>query len=405
VSRMDQDLRDLLEDAIGEPPRRVSAAVVRRRAVRRRAWQLSAVSAAAVLVAGLGSAVSGGAIRLGTSPASAPVSHAGPPRYYVARYSQGSNIVLAVRATATGRVTALLPQQRGCADATGDFTPADHQTFFLICTSEGAPWDSRIYRFRVTDSGRIAGYSQIRGGDLKGVLAENIAATQDGSQVAVEVLRPDPSGQIYTDTVPAGIIVINTRTGARAMWRTGPYKRGAVQFAGALSMSFTGDGRQLVVFEALCRRGRSKTNCTGHDPQQVRAFAPAAAGGSLEAGRVLLRQSSLRPPGTVLVQAYISPDGSAVTAVTLHCPHRGACTLSVARISVRTATVLSLLYQVQSGTAFQGVFERFFSTDPSGRYLILDAGAGKKRVSGWIRNGRLVPLAPAEGAAVDYEAW
>jgi hypothetical protein len=94
-----------------------------------------------------------------------------------------------------------------------------------------------------------------------------------------------------------------------------------------------------------------------------------------------------------------------VTAVLTDCPPHGACTLTVARIPVGTAQQPRVLYQVHSGTRFQGIFERLFSSDPSGRYLILDAGAGSARVNGWIDHGRLVPLAPANGNIPEYEAW
>jgi hypothetical protein len=77
----------------------------------------------------------------------------------------------------------------------------------------------------------------------------------------------------------------------------------------------------------------------------------------------------------------------------------------VVRISADTGRVLRVLYQVRTGSSFEGVFERFSSSDPSGRYLILDAGAGSARVNGWIDHQRLVPLAPANGNAADYEAW
>ncbi len=49
--------------------------------------------------------------------------------------------------------------------------------------------------------------------------------------------------------------------------------------------------------------------------------------------------------------------------------------------------------------------ERFFSSDPSGHYLILDAGVGSARVNGWIDHGRLVRLTLANGDIVDYETW
>ena len=35
-----------------------------------------------------------------------------------------------------------------------------------------------------------------------------------------------------TNALPGGIVVINARTGARALWHTGPYVPGAVQYAG-----------------------------------------------------------------------------------------------------------------------------------------------------------------------------
>jgi len=64
-----------------------------------------------------------------------------------------------------------------------------------------------------------------------------------------------------------------------------------------------------------------------------------------------------------------------------------------------------VLYVTHTGTKFEGFFERFFASDPSGRYLILDAGQGKARVNGWINRGHLVPLTPRNGNLVDLEAW
>ena len=124
---------------------------------------------------------------------------------------------------------------------------------------------------------------------------------------------------------------------------------GAVQFANAASLSFTGDGRALVVPEARCHRGPSRTCCGGRVDMQVRA---------------------------------LSPDGWALTAALARCPQLGACTLSVARISADTGRRLRVLYQVRTADHYHGYFERFFSSDPSGRYLILDAGVGSARVNG-----------------------
>lgn len=423
VSRMEWNLRDLLDAAVGEPPSRVTAEAVRRRAVRRRAAQAGAVSLAAVLAAGLGVALFTGAIRAGTPPASSARQPAGMPRFYVAQdwNQKAQQSVLVVRATATGRVTAVIRDPlpgAHCGEGNVGVAAADDQTFFMTCVTERSTQprlfrrpgqivsiETLIYRFQVTSSGRVTGYSLVRGGVLKGVWAGNIAAAPDGSEVAAEVLRPDPSGKLYTNTVPEGIFVINTRTGSSALWHTGPYVPGAIQYARGMNLSFTRDGRELVVLEARCHRGRYQDSCNGNADMQVRAYRLPSRGGSLESGQVLLQQSALKPPGTWLSHAFINPDGSAVTAVLTTCPRHGTCTLSVVRISVAAGRVLRVLYRVRTGTPFEGVFERFFSSDPSGRYLILDAGAGNARVNGWIDHRRLVPLVPANGNAASYEVW
>jgi hypothetical protein len=407
---MNVDLRDLLDIAVGEPPHRVTAEAVRRTA-RRRAAIRYAASIAAVLVAGLGAVLAAGAIGSGRAPATGGHQHAGPPPYYLSQFWVQNDAVFAVRATASGAVTAVVRNPVPHTNCGGAIAAATNQTYFMTCDKwsghgrTAALRETMIYRFHLTRSGRISGYSLVRGGVLKGVLADKIAAAPDGSEIAAEVLRPDASGKLYTNTIPVGVLVISTRTGHRALWRAGPYAPGAVQFANAASLSFTGDGRRLIVLEARCHRGPLLTRCGGHADMQVRAFSPAARGGSLERGRVLLRQSQLVPPSTFISGALISPDGSAVTAALAHCPRRGACTLSVARISADTGRVLQVIYQVRTGDHYHGYFERFFSSDPSGRYLILDAGVGSARVNGWIDHGRLVPLRPANGDSVTYETW
>jgi hypothetical protein len=52
-----------------------------------------------------------------------------------------------------------------------------------------------------------------------------------------------------------------------------------------------------------------------------------------------------------------------------------------------------------------GFSYQFFSADPSGRYLLLDAGPASGTVNGWIEDGRLVQLTPADGTNVFYETW
>jgi hypothetical protein len=427
---MERQLRDLMIAEAGDPPHRVTVEAVRRRAIRRWAAQAGAASLAVVVAVGLGVAASAGVVHIGKSAASGAGEHGGPPRYYISQYDdmKARTLVLAVRARVSGRVTAVLRDPlpgsgSSCGQGnTAGLAAADDQTFFMTCSiwrqdqgpasGPGLPGrpgkitsiESRIYRFQVTGAGQVSGYSLVKGSTLNGWV-DSIAATPDGSEIAAEVLKPSPSGQMATNEVSEGIFVINTSTGSRALWRTGPYVPGTLQYAYAADMSFTSDGHDLVVLEPRCHRGRYLVYCNGHADMQVRAYSPAAGGGSLEDGQVLLQDSALKPHRTSLSDAFISPDGSAVTAVLTHCPPHGACTLTVARIPVGTGQQPRVLYQVHSGTRSQGIFERFFSSDPSGRYLILDAGAGNARVNGWIDHGRLVPLAPANGNIPEYETW
>lgn len=408
MNLMEQNLRELLELAVGEPPRQLTAETVRGRAIRRRVVQAGIATLAAVLLAGVGASLASGVIRTGAPPAETGRHHAGPPRYYIIQENDN-----AVRATATGRQTAVIGNPRPgmrCGGGNVGFAAADHQTFFMTCfigrkKAGTTSVETLIYRFSVTGSGHITRLSLVKGGVLPGVLAVNIAAAPDGSEVAAEVLRSGPSGGLPTNAVPAGIFVINTETGAKAFWHTGPYVPGALQYADAQDMSFTRNGGELVVLQARCHRNHSLAECNGNADMQARAYKPADRGGSLEGGKILLNQSALKPHGTRLSDAFISPDGSALMSLLMMCPRHGTCTLSVVRISVATGRTVRVLYRVHTGTAFQGVFERFFSSDPSGRYLILDAGAGSARVNGWINHGKLVPLTPPDGNAPIYETW
>lgn len=101
----------------------------------------------------------------------------------------------------------------------------------------------------------------------------------------------------------------------------------------------------------------------------------------------------------------ISPDGSALTVVTLHAM-RGTNkpgTVDVVRVSASTGHQLRILFQENTGT---GVFYRLFSSDPSGRFMILNAGAPQHAIpNGWIDHGRLVLLKPADGSSVLQESW
>lgn len=408
---MNWDLRELLELAVDEPPRWLHVTAIRRRAARRRATQAGSACAAAVVVIGLGATLSGGAIRHSGQVVTGPAV-AAPPRYYLAVHpGSRAKVVFDVRQRIGGKVIATVRTPSPGLDCGGGIVgiaAAAGRAFFMTCSARPArgvkgELTASVYRFSLTRSGQVTRSVLVKGSVIKGVLPEVIAAAPDGSELAIEVLRPPPTGPFSTSTVPEGVFVINTKTGRRALWRSGPYVPGALQFASAQDLSFTGDGHELVVNEARCLRSRLLTKCNGHADAQVRAYSPAAAGGSLEKGRVLLSEPGHK--GGSLTDAVITPDGSTLTRVSIACPRKGTCTLSVDQLSAATGRVVRNLYVTRTGSPFEGVFLRFFSVDPSGRYLILDAGAGSARVNGWIDHGKLVPLTPADGNAPDYESW
>ena len=130
----------------------------------------------------------------------------------------------------------------------------------------------------------------------------------------------------------------------------------------------------------------------------MRAFGPADRGGSLQGGQILLRQSAFKKRGTSIFDALITPDGTALNSVIANCPKRGICTLAVERIGLTAGLVPKVLYKVHTGTKFEGIDMRNFGSDPTGRFLILNAADSptSKWVNGWIDHGRLVKLAPVD---------
>lgn len=130
------------------------------------------------------------------------------------------------------------------------------------------------------------------------------------------------------------------------------------------------------------------------------ALSPAARGGSLTSARVLVRQSQIVSTVTgFLNDAVVTPDGSKVTLVVVGGSRSNY--IAVVQASATTGKKLRVLYRMQTG---DGYFYRFFSADPTGRYLLLNAGPVSGTVNGWIYHGTLIRLKP-EGSSVYQEAW
>src|SRR5262249_39928782 len=124
----------------------------------------------------------------------------GVPRYYLVRSvipnsgSTANREETTVRATATGALRARIRCPLSAPYViTWPIAPAARQNFFLVCQSATGPQsyakvlESSIFQFHVTRSGLVTDEVPVRGGMLGRLLVHSIAATPDGSEVAVIV--------------------------------------------------------------------------------------------------------------------------------------------------------------------------------------------------------------------------
>jgi len=391
-------LTELLKAGVGDPPNRVSVQAVRRKRAKR---QMVTAAGAAAAIAALAAVSVGLAGRVGSPGAAAGAGlPAGVPRFYVEEGTSSGGLKTVVRSTATGLATARV----GCPwrDANSTIYPiaADgHQRFFMICTARRhqSPTGARIYQFRVTGTGQVRDYSLIPGGQLGAVIAGPMAVSPTGSHVAVIV---SPPGTGPATTPQAQIIVINTRTGAHAVWRNAQATRHAARFR-IFDISFASGGRELAFLGTrTCGPQDDPPLCQPRD-QQIRALSPAAKGGVLSTGPVLLRTTE---PGKArwIEDAAVSADGSTLTIVTTTVPPKPQpSTVTVSQVKIGTGKH-RVIYRIHGSSGQEP--EIFFTADATGRHFLISAGPFTHPAVGWIHHGQLVSLKPF-GAWVFYEAW
>lgn len=405
TSEMEWQLRNLMEIAAGEPAGRITIDAVRHLA-RRRTIAAVAAAVAIVLIGGAGAAVA--ARTIGRQPVSATGLPSDVPRYY---YENGltNNLdhwVNVIRATSSGAVTATVrcPGQVSNTPISS-VTPVGLHTFFMTCRRNvrqgpnSVVSESRIVGFRLTRSGRISGYFPVRGGALGTLHADGLTATPDGSRVAL-IVPPGSKGR----SSRAEILVIDTRTGAHALWLAPKKVPGTVYF-GFNDASFTGDGKELAVLGPVrCVRGNNAPKCTSTAGEEVRAYNVAGPGGQLGQGKILLRQSAIMPTSLDYINdAVISLDGSTLTLTEVGSGRSAdSVFVEVLAVSAQNSKNRRVIFKMNTGNSFS---YRCFSADPFRRHFILDAGPGSDSRNGWIYRGRLVPLKPTPGDNVFSEDW
>jgi hypothetical protein len=395
---------DTLRPLIAPPPRR-----------RQAAW-VSPLAAALGIVLVVGLAIALGTRLSGSSrgPAGglAPV-----PAYYLVDGLQGGAPV--VRSTATGKITGTVPVSKPANLGADDLVASTRSGEYFIVAAAPGIQGQRLYRFRLTGAGRVTGFAAVPGGAFgaRSWAADAIAVSPDGSRVAISLAFNGslgcPTGQTCQVPVrPDYIDVIDVRTGARSVWRGGT--RSAFSVA---SLSWTAHGRSLVYLGQTCGRIQLNSEACGHGRSaEVRALNPAADGGRLDGGRILLRQSARYP---YIAQAQISPDGSTITAILLTGRVKSTrgmwgmvpSKLTVIQVSATTGQPRRVLYQRNLGAVTEinnGPDFLQLSQDAAGQHWMLNGGlcAGNctDGFNGWLRDGQLVPLPPLNGRDV-YESW
>jgi hypothetical protein len=401
VNEMDGRLRDLLEAAVGEPPHRLDLTAVRRRVRRRRGLESAAAATAVVLAAGTGVAVAAGVSGPGPSSAAA---RAGVPAYYVQQATSGSAgtgpLVATVRETATGAVTATVRCPRpGTTIPARAIAPAAHGTFFVVCARQ-VPWgtgftQAAVYRFRLTPAGHVAGFSPVPGGRLGIYGGLGLAVTPGGSLIAVALGPPAVTDSARASDPSGGIAVIDARTGVQTLWRNDPAASGMI-FTAVDWVSLTANGHELAFQAFVHCLHRGHAGCqAGFETREV----TPTLGGELTSSRMLLDQSHLAGQ-PALECVMITPNGSALTLVTVDFLAHGQV-VSVVQVSPVSGRQLAVLYRVTG----EWPSYRYVSADPTGRYLMIDAGGRTEPVNGWIYHGKLIPLTPRDGMYVRYQAW
>ena len=403
---------DTLRPLVAPPTRR-----------QRPAW-ITPLAAALGIVLVIGLALAAGTRLSGSRSAGGPAGAQTPvPRYYVVEGEQGGSPV--VRSTATGEVTATVPVPKAANVGEFDVLASTRGGVFFVAAAAPGTEGQRLYRFRLTSSGRVSGFAPVPGGAIGRHYwgADALAVSPDGSRVAVSVAYTwtgasttcGGAGQQacpLTTPQPDYIEVIDLKTGARSFWRGG---NGAAY--SVASLSWTAHGQLVYLGQTCADQKLNSETCTKYGrTAAVRALTPAAGGGRLGSGPVLLRQSARFP---YIVQALISPDGRTITAVVLtgrmasshNEPDPLPPNLSVIQLS-RATGQLHVLYQRYLGDSFGSIFAPDvlqLSQDAAGQHWMLNGAVCRNRCpgggfNGWLRGGQLVPLAPADGQEGD-QAW
>lgn len=419
MSKTEERLADALHasaDRVGDDrlrPLPVLAPGTGRRATRWTAWRpwLIPVAAAAsvALIIGLAVAVTGGpAGTSGTAPATsrAGATPAGFPRYFVELMNSKGGPVPQIRSVSTGSVVASVPAVPAVPgwSVELDTTAAgpDGRTFYFDYDASHGVKSSVtrqiwIYRVSVTGSGSVTPLTRIKGGAISGDATldtgGSMAVSPDGSRLALTTADTTVRLSGNQQGWPDKIIVIDLRTGLRAVWQGGLYRSG-LTFT-IWDISWTANGNSFVFLALWCANPWDMSECGGtpgpheYRDTQVRSLSDATGGGSLDRSTVLLTQSARYP---VIASVTAGPGPAEISAVVLSGRPESAGAwprVAVDRFSTTNGALLGVTYQATAEGDEREAYGVVISADPSGRYQLLNYVRPAGLYTGWIASGRL----------------
>lgn len=429
---------ELLTGALDRTAGRISAdtlrpladpgtASARRTRVRRAIWNArlapAAAAVAVVLVVTAALLVTSGTHRPGRASTAPAAGAAGPPRYYAEvegkfdGWHGRDSVEVTVRSTATGAAVARVPNPviTGASKVLAVSVTAgpDGRTFYAIYANWGrVPDDFWIYRFRIAASGAATRPVPAKGGTVAGQDSVGnvggFAVSPDGTRLALAVASVhDGSSQ---SSVAEEILVLDLRTGGRAVWRGGMNRAG--QTFGIETLSWTGDGKSLAYLGAWCPpdhitygiyggfvcstfgSGKPDQPIKAEGSDVVREIRLTPGGGTLDSGRVLRKPSPAYGPVPVL----IDPDGREL--ITMVKSPSGRYAYNVVKTSIATGRVVSVLGTVSQVSPLFA--DEYLAVDRTGGYvLVWMAGnpASGLPLHGWVHGGQYHELAPDFGAS------
>lgn len=188
----------------------------------------------------------------------AGVAQAGVPRYYADISLPNTRFIeIEIRATATSKVTAVVPaarvsgQKYPLVPSSVAAEPGD-RTFIAAYSRNGnfPPYATWLYRIQLNNAGRVTGFAQFTYGvvDNLGVLGE-MSISPDGSQVAFPTCHLGTSTGPFCE-VANEIEVVNLATGTQTLYRGGlpPAKAGL----SIKDVSWAPNGHTLVFLALWC---------------------------------------------------------------------------------------------------------------------------------------------------------